>query len=108
MSDRVFDLLVLIKPQNINPAEFVFKSPTGCVIDHGKFRACYWKPALEQLGIPYRKPYATRHTLLSEALEQGLTVPQVAQIAGHKDGRMIMSKNTQKSVQLSHHPVRNP
>jgi integrase len=90
MSDRVFDLLVLIKPQNINPAEFVFKSPTGCVIDHGKFRACYWKPALEQLGIPYRKPYATRHTLLSEALEQGLTVPQVAQIAGHKDGRMIL------------------
>lgn len=90
MSDRVFDLLVLIKPQNINPAEFVFKSPTGCVIDHGKFRACYWKPALDQLGIPYRKPYATRHTLLSEALEQGLTVPQVAQIAGHKDGRMIL------------------
>lgn len=90
MSDRVFDLLVLIKPQNINPAEFVFKSPTGCVIDHGRFRACYWKPALEQLGIPYRKPYATRHTLLSEALEQGLTVPQVAQIAGHKDGRMIL------------------
>ena len=90
MSNRVFDLLVLIKPQNINPAEFVFKSPTGCVIDHGRFRACYWKPVLEQLGIPYRKPYATRHTLLSEALEQGLTVPQVAQIAGHKDGRMIL------------------
>lgn len=90
MSNRVFDLLVSIKPQNINPAEFVFKSPTGCVIDHGRFRACYWKPVLEQLGIPYRKPYTTRHTLLSEALEQGLTVPQVAQIAGHKDGRMIL------------------
>lgn len=90
MSDRVFDLLISIKPQETNLAEFVFKSPTGCVIDHGRFRACYWKPALEQLGIPYRKPYATRHTLLSEALEQGLTVPQVAQIAGHKDGRMIL------------------
>lgn len=90
MSDRVFDLLVSIKPQETNLAEFVFKSPTGCVIDHGRFRACYWKPILEELGIPYRKPYATRHTLLSEALEQGLTVPQVAQIAGHKDGRMIL------------------
>jgi integrase len=90
MSDRVFNLLVLIEPQNANPAEFVFKSPTGCVIDHGRFRTCYWKPVLAELGIPYRKPYATRHTLLSEALEQGLSVPQVAQIAGHKDGRMIL------------------
>ena len=90
MSDRVFDLLILIEPQNANPAEFVFKSPTGCVIDHGRFRACYWKPVLAELKIPYRKPYATRHTLLSEALEQGLSVPQVAQIAGHKDGRMIL------------------
>jgi integrase len=90
MSDRVFDLLVSIKPQETNLAEFVFKSPTGCVIDHGRFRACYWKPILEELGIPYRKPYTTRHTLLSEALEQGLSVPQVAQIAGHKDGRMIL------------------
>ena len=32
----------------------------------------------------------TRHTLLSEALESGLTIPQVAAIAGHKDGRMIL------------------
>jgi integrase len=90
MSDRVFDLLVSIKPQNPNPAEFIFQTPTGCVIDHGTFRACYWKPVLQELEIPYRKPYATRHTLLSEALEQGLTVPQVAQIAGHKDGRMVL------------------
>lgn len=90
MSDRVFDLLVSIRPQDINPAGFVFTSSMGCIIDHGNFRVDYWKPVLEQLGIPYRKPYATRHTLLSEALEQGLSVPQVAQIAGHKDGRMIL------------------
>lgn len=90
MNSRIFNLLVSIKPTTFNQGEFVFKSPTGKCIDHGNFRNFYWKPALAQLEIPYRKPYATRHTLLSEALEQGLTVPQVAQIAGHKDGRMVL------------------
>ncbi|MEG4807944.1 site-specific integrase [Microcoleus sp. F8-D3] len=91
MSTRIYDLFVRIKPNAIlGDKELVFKSPMGCSIDHGNFRTSYWKPALENLGISYRKPYATRHTLLSEALESGMSIPQVAAIAGHKDGRMIV------------------
>ncbi|MCC3486521.1 MAG: site-specific integrase [Microcoleus sp. PH2017_15_JOR_U_A] len=89
MSDRVFDLLVKMNSAKSNFSELVFTSPRGCIIDHGNFRTV-WKKSLEGLGIPYRKPYATRHTLLSQALESGLTIPQVAAIAGHKDGRMIL------------------
>ena len=90
MSDRIYELFLRIKPEQVSPDELIFKSSHGCIIDHGNFRSQYWKPALEKLNIPYRKPYATRHTLLSEALESGLTIPQVAAIAGHKDGRMIL------------------
>ena len=86
MSDRVYDLLVKIKSEK---SDLIFTSPRGCIIDHGNFRKV-WKESLRELGVPYRKPYATRHTLLSQALELGLTIPQVAAIAGHKDGRMIL------------------
>lgn len=88
MSDRVFALFSSIITENA--CGLIFKSPKGQVIDHGNFRTQCWIPTLSFLGVPYRKPYATRHTLLSQALESGLSVPQVAQIAGHRDGKMIL------------------
>lgn len=88
MSDRLFALFSSIITENA--CGLIFKSPKGQVIDHGNFRTQCWKPTLLALEIPYRKPYATRHTLLSQALESGLSVPQVAQIAGHRDGKMIL------------------
>jgi integrase len=88
MSDRIFDLLSSITTENV--CGLIFKSPKGQIIDHGNFRTQCWKRTLSDLHIPYRKPYATRHTLLSQALESGLSVPQVAQIAGHRDGKMIL------------------
>lgn len=89
MSDRIYEVIVKISFAKHDPGDLIFKSPKDCVIDHGNFRRI-WKQVLERLEIPYRKPYATRHTLLSHALEKGLTIPQVAGIAGHKDGRMIL------------------
>jgi integrase len=89
MSDRIYSIIVKNIPDKIDSDALIFLSPKGCIIDHGNFRRI-WKNALEELKLPYRKPYATRHTLLSQALEAGLTIPQVAGIAGHKDGRMIV------------------
>jgi integrase len=89
MSQRIYKLFVKISGNKLQN-ELVFRSPQGHQIDHGNFRSNYWKPALEFLQISYRKPYATRHTLLSEALESGLSVPQVAAIAGHKNCRMVI------------------
>ncbi|TAH25829.1 MAG: site-specific integrase [Oscillatoriales cyanobacterium] len=88
MSNRIFDVLSAIAIGC--SCDLIFKSPMGQVIDHGNFRTQCWKRTLRALDIPYRKPYATRHTLLSQALESGLSVPQVAQIAGHRDGKMIL------------------
>ncbi|MEG4251055.1 site-specific integrase [Microcoleus sp. Pol10D4] len=90
MSRRIYDLFLKIKPDSILGKELVFLSPNGCEIDHGNFRGSYWKPTLAFLGITYRKPSATRHTLLSAALESGFSVPQVAALAGHKNSRMVI------------------
>jgi integrase len=49
-----------------------------------------WKQVLSDLGIEYRKPYTTRHTLLSHAIEKGIPLTGIAYIAGHSDTRMVM------------------
>lgn len=43
----------------------------------------YWKKALKLAGVPYRKPYANRHTFITEALLQGGNPAEVAKIAGN-------------------------
>ena len=83
MSDRLYDLFLNLENNSVK--ELVFLSPDGEIIDHGNFRSKYWKPALDNLGIPYRKPYCTRHTLLSHAIESGLNPIQTAALAGHKN-----------------------
>lgn len=92
MSNRLKTLLTAIRELRPDePADnLIFLSPKARTIDHGNFRNQCWKPTLEKLGLPYRKPYTTRHTLLSHALESGLSVLQVAQLAGHSDGRMVL------------------
>ena len=42
-----------------------------------------WKPVLEGLKIEYQKPYQTRHTLVTLALEHGLDAKDVAKLVGN-------------------------
>ena len=67
-----------------------FTQMRGGLIHHGNFIASVWKPALIEADLEYRKLHTLRHTALSLALEAGLTVPQVAAIAGHKDSTMVV------------------
>jgi integrase len=70
------------------PDELLFKSPKGSHIDHGNFWAV-WVAVLKHCGIEYRKPYTSRHTTASHAIDQGATLTQVAYLLGHKDSRMV-------------------
>lgn len=63
--------------------DLVFPAPHGGAIDDHNFRNRAWKPVLNSLGIPYRKPYTTRHTLVSHALEKGMNPVNVAELTGH-------------------------
>jgi integrase len=71
------------KPENPSPNDLVFPTPKGHPIDDHNFRNRAWKTVLSNLDIDYRKPYNTRHTLISHALEQGMNPVMVAQLTGH-------------------------
>lgn len=72
------------------PEDHVFLGPLGKPIDQGNFTQRIWKPALQQLGITYRVPYAARHTMISMAIEQGIPLTGIAYLAGHADTTMVM------------------
>ena len=87
MNDALRQLLAALPAGN--PDDLVFKSSAGSAIDDSNFRKA-WAIVLENQGIDYRKPYTTRHTMASHAIEQGIALTGVAYLLGHGDTRMVM------------------
>ena len=84
---KLHNLLESTKPNDYNPNSLVFPSPEGKLIDFHNFRNRAWKNVLESLPlIRYRKPYQTRHTFITLALENGMTVQDVARVSGNSPG----------------------
>jgi integrase len=71
------------KQKGCEPNDLVFKGPKGAPIDVHNFSQRAWKKILTRLGINYRRPYITRHTLISHALDLGMNPVEVAQLTGH-------------------------
>ncbi|NHC33781.1 tyrosine-type recombinase/integrase [Scytonema millei] len=63
--------------------DLVFTTPAGYPIDDDNFARRYWHSALKRAGVDYRRPYNTRHTFVSHALQSGLSPVQVASLTGH-------------------------
>jgi integrase len=83
--DKVASILVerWKEPKGLNPGDWlVFTNSLGNPVDDRNALNRYWKPALEALGIPYRVPYAARHTAISQLLHQGVPAIQVAKQMG--------------------------
>lgn len=91
LTSRLQAMLLARKPQDTKPDDLVFATPNGNAIDDGNFRNRAWKPILTRLEIDYRKPYTTRHTLVSHALDLGENPVMVAQLTGH-DVRVLYEK----------------
>jgi len=63
-------------------AQFVFVSD-GKPINH-RTLGDRWRRVLAEAGVDYRKPYNTRHTFISHALEKGIVSPlTLASQTGH-------------------------
>lgn len=76
-------MLLKRRPANPNTDALVFTAPQGGAVDDHSFQRRAWTSVLNQLGIPYRKPYTTRSTAISLALEAGMSPVTVASIMGH-------------------------
>lgn len=83
LTPKLQALLMARRPANSEPDALVFASPNGKSIDDHNFRNRAWKTVLTRLAIDYRKPYNTRHTLISHALDLGMNPVMVAQLTGH-------------------------
>jgi integrase len=77
------ELLLSIKPSNPNADTPVFKAPKGGLIDAHNFLNRAWKTVLSGLNVPYRPQYHTRHTFITNCLETGVSVVQVAKWVGN-------------------------
>ncbi|NLS14233.1 site-specific integrase [Vibrio sp. SM6] len=69
--------------------EFVFCNAAGKPLDKGNIRDRIWKPTLERLGMPYRRPYETRHTAATLWLAAGEAPEWIAHQMGHTTTKML-------------------
>jgi integrase len=83
LSNRVTTMLLARRPEDHKPDDLVFPTIEGDAINTCNFRNREWKPVLEAMGVVYRKPYNTRHTFISHALDKGINPVKIAYITGH-------------------------
>lgn len=83
LSKRLQVLLQERRPQTYEADTLVFPAKKGGSLDSHDFRNRAWISILEKAEIPYRKPYNTRHTMVSHPLESGMSPSTVAQLTGH-------------------------
>ncbi|SEW35718.1 integrase [Chitinophaga sp. YR573] len=79
------DLSTMLLPlvQNREPDSFVFLSPKGMSIDDRMLQKRILKPILIKLSIGNRDLYAGRHSFGTRAVQQGMTITDVAYLMGH-------------------------
>lgn len=83
INDSLKSLLLSIKPESYKSNLPVFQAPKGGVIDAHNFLNRAWKTVLSELEIQYRSQYNTRHTFITNCLESGVSVVQIAKWVGN-------------------------
>ncbi|WP_223173799.1 tyrosine-type recombinase/integrase [Gloeobacter kilaueensis] len=76
-------ILLLRKGAGVEPEALVFPAPGGGPIDANNFHRRAWMTVLGSLGIDPRRPYNCRHSLVSNALDMGMSPLDVAALTGH-------------------------
>ncbi|MFM7450179.1 MAG: tyrosine-type recombinase/integrase, partial [Leptolyngbyaceae cyanobacterium] len=80
LTPKLQAILKECKKADCDPDNLVFTGPKGAPIDPKNFAQRAWTKILNELGIDYRRPYNSRHTLVSHALDQGMNPVEVAQL----------------------------
>lgn len=83
INDSLKGLLLSIKPESCKSSSPVFQAPRGGMIDAHNFLNRAWKTVLSESKIQYRSQYNTRHTFITNCLEAGVSVVQIAKWVGN-------------------------
>ncbi|MDD1791520.1 site-specific integrase [Enterovibrio sp. ZSDZ42] len=89
MSQVVRQAFLEQKRINTDKSEYVFCTKSGTPLDHRNLRDRIWKPALNQMGFDYRRPYETRHTAATLWLAAGEAPEWIARQMGHANTKML-------------------
>lgn len=81
LPDTLSKLLLSLKPQATNELVFTWNENGNPIDEHMFYKRWAW--ILKDKGIPHRKPYNSRHTFISHALERGISPMLIAQQTGH-------------------------
>lgn len=114
-NDSLQRLLWSIRPDSPSSTAQVFYSPTGNIISNTRFSNQVWKGCQSGRNIykgiitelvhqglveRYRCFYTTRHTWITLALESGLSVSQVAKLAGNSP-KIILDHYASSTLKIS-------
>lgn len=66
----------------------------GGPLIYGNFRKRFWTTTLKRLGLPAVTPHSARHSFISTLQAQGVEVGLVAELAGHKNAVVTLSRYT--------------
>ncbi|UGB47518.1 site-specific integrase [Frateuria edaphi] len=95
VSAPVIEALKAMRPEGYDgdPAAYaeayVFPTRSGRPVDTTNFVYRVWKPLLERLEIPYRRPYEMRHTCATLWLAAGEAPEWIARQLGHTTTEML-------------------
>ncbi|MBW4422749.1 MAG: site-specific integrase [Myxacorys californica WJT36-NPBG1] len=84
LTPKLAQLLLARKPKSALPDDAVFPSRRGKLINQKDFAQRPWTKVLEKLGVDYRRPYNSRHTMISHSIfEHGMNPAKVARLVGN-------------------------
>ncbi|MDD2542482.1 MAG: tyrosine-type recombinase/integrase [Desulfuromonadaceae bacterium] len=79
----------LEKAMQLSKTDYVFVMEDGSEFDYASFKKTVWTKAFEKAGIPYQKPYVTRHTFAAWGLTIQTDHNKMVSMMGHGSKQMI-------------------
>lgn len=98
VSARVQELLISIKPETINPEDYVFPSPKGKAINYPNFLSKIWGKLVDPIK-PNTTPYNCRDTFITAQLLKGVPSAVIAKWCDTSTG--MIDKNYADKLKLS-------
>lgn len=84
---------------NKNDCEYLLSTPDAKHFVYRNYYDSYWKPFVDQMGMPNHRPHDTRHTCISLLTAAGVDDKVIKKIVGHKGQSVTETVYTHFEIQ---------